>query len=390
MKKNITCIILIALLGITVSASVAQQNQNVPKTDTEVEKLKIQLQTSENEKMEIETKLAEAKAKHAEAHAKLIDTEFDKLKLELKDFNEKWLLGWIGFFGVIFAVFGVILFSHFKTKVDQMIENGVEKSLTGFQEAFEQVNELKDELGVLKKELAIIVLDNFGPGYPVELELHTEGIKALSDEMLLEIFSDKTSELENRWNAADILIARKDPRLVSPVLTSLNSIVDSDIDRITFHARFRAPHIFWGGFSGIYNKETYQGLKDFLKRLIKEDPKNKDVFLTWTVFLLAQISSELDRGDSVSMIIKTIPDLDVFSHDEDNLNNLVEYFNKFQEHVSIKDILKNGLTDGMPDVETRCLQLLEKHDPDFVNEWKAQKVTANTEREESDESKPTN
>ena len=253
-----------------------------------------------------------------------------------------------------------------------------------------KVNELKDELGVLKKELAIIVLDNFGPGYPVELELHTEGIKALSDEMLLEIFSDKTSELENRWNAADILIARKDPRLVSPVLTSLNSIVDSDIDRITFHARFRAPHIFWGGFSGIYNKETYQGLKDFLKRLIKEDPKNKDVFLTWTVFLLAQISSELDRGDSVSMIIKTIPDLDVFSHDEDNLNNLVEYFNKFQEHVSIKDILKNGLTDGMPDVETRCLQLLEKHDPDFVNEWKAQKVTANTEREESDESKPTN
>ena len=136
MKKNITCIILIALLGITVSASVAQQNQNVPKTDTEVEKLKIQLQTSENEKMEIETKLAEAKAKHAEAHAKLIDTEFDKLKLELKDFNEKWLLGWIGFFGVIFAVFGVILFSHFKTKVDQMIENGVEKSLTGFQECF--------------------------------------------------------------------------------------------------------------------------------------------------------------------------------------------------------------------------------------------------------------
>ena len=32
MKINIVYLLLIALLGITVSASVAQQNQNVPKT----------------------------------------------------------------------------------------------------------------------------------------------------------------------------------------------------------------------------------------------------------------------------------------------------------------------------------------------------------------------
>ena len=45
MKVYIVYLLLIALLGITVSASIAQQNQNVPKTDTEVEALKIQLQT---------------------------------------------------------------------------------------------------------------------------------------------------------------------------------------------------------------------------------------------------------------------------------------------------------------------------------------------------------
>ena len=112
MKINIVYLLLIALLGITVSASIAQQNQNVPKTDTEVEKLKIQRQTLENEKIGLETKLAEAKAKHAAANARLIGTKFGKLKLELKDSNEKWLLGWIGFFGVIFAVFGVLFGSR--------------------------------------------------------------------------------------------------------------------------------------------------------------------------------------------------------------------------------------------------------------------------------------
>ena len=71
MKINIVYLLLIALLGITVSASIAQQNQNVPKTVTEVEKLKIQRQTLENEKIGLETKLTElAKAKHAEAECK--------------------------------------------------------------------------------------------------------------------------------------------------------------------------------------------------------------------------------------------------------------------------------------------------------------------------------
>ena len=375
MKINIVYLLLIALLGITVSASVAQQNQNVPKTDTEVEKLKIQLQTVENEKMELA--------------AKLINSEFGKFERELRNSNDKWLWGWTAFFAAIVVIVVTVIGVAFWVVVKSMIADRVEERLNEFKEAIEQVNILKKELEVLKKELAVSVLDNFDPGWPVELEWHNEAIKALSEEILLEIFSDKTRNLRIRWAAADVLVTRKSPRLVSPVLTSLNSIVDSDIDRDIFPARFSDLHIFWDWPSGIYNKEIYQGLKDFLNRLIKEDPKNKDLFLPWTVFLLAQVSLELDLRDSIDILREVIPDLIELKPEEVVLTTLTEYFDKFKEHEGIKKILTNGLTDNMPDVETRCLELLEKHDPDFVNEWKAQKEDTNTEREETDESKPT-
>ena len=63
----------------------------------------------ENEKIGLETKLTEAKAKHAEAHAKLIDTEFDKLKGELRESNNDWLKGWSGWFLTIIGIFAAIL-----------------------------------------------------------------------------------------------------------------------------------------------------------------------------------------------------------------------------------------------------------------------------------------
>ena len=130
MKINIVYLLLIALLGIIVSASIAQQNQNVPKTDTEVAKLKIQLQTVENEKIGLETKLAEAKAKHAEAHANLIDTDIDKLKGELRESNNDWLKGWSGWFLTIIGIFTAILLGvsyvfwfWLKISTDKLIEN---------------------------------------------------------------------------------------------------------------------------------------------------------------------------------------------------------------------------------------------------------------------------
>lgn len=56
-------------------------------------------------------------------------------------------------------------------------------------------------------------------------------------------------------------------------------------------------------------------------------------------------------------------------------------------YEGIKDILTNSLTKYMPDVEQRCLQLLEKHVPDFVNDWK-EKENTNTEGESNEPKQP--
>ena len=155
-QEFIVYLLLGLLLSIVVSSSFGQQNQNTQEQEIEILKklvlgLQKQLQTVENvEKMELAAKLAEAQAK-------LINTEFGKLKLELKDSNEKWLLGWIGFLGVMFAVFGVALWFFVKS----LIENRVEKRLNGFKESVDKVSILEGQLKVLKKEHAVSVLENF-------------------------------------------------------------------------------------------------------------------------------------------------------------------------------------------------------------------------------------
>ena len=109
MKRTIFYLLLAALLGIAAFLSLAQQNQNTQKPNPEIETLKnriseleSKLQTVENvEKMELAAKLAESEAR-------LINTEFGKLKLELKESNQQWLWNWTAFLGVMFAVFGLV------------------------------------------------------------------------------------------------------------------------------------------------------------------------------------------------------------------------------------------------------------------------------------------
>ena len=213
--------------------------------------------------------------------------------------------------------------------------------------------------------------------------MHNEAIKALSDEILLEVFSDKTRDLGIRWKAADVLVARNSTQLISPVITSLNNIADSDLEKRTFGERFRLPSEFWGKLNGINNKETYQELKNFLNLLITDNPKSKDIFLTWTVILLVQVSSELDRSDSVSMITETIPDLDNYSFEGNDLKSLVEYFNKFQEHEGIKEIYNAHVKGKLPELEEKCLDLLEEKFSDFVKEQREEKASTDNESEES-------
>ena len=400
MKKFITYLLLVLSLAIMTIPSLAEQNHNTLQQEVEalqnrVSELEGKLQTVENvEKMELAAKLAEAEAKLAEANAKLLNADIDKYKRGLKDENDEWLRTWSSWFLGIFwgivtivvtilCTIGAVLWSRFKSKTDQLIAGEVGKSLNEFEEAVGQVKIQQGQIKILEKEHAVSVLNAHMGGRFNDENPYPEQINILPESALLDIFNDETYYLGFRCWAAEVLASKESTLLVSPLLEFLNSAVDSDEYNETYVSTKRDLRRLASFLCVIHTQETYEGLNKFLNRLLTENPRHKDLFLTWTVFSLAYVGNELDKKDSVSMIRKTISDLNVLPQDEDALNNLVEYFNKFQEPEGIKEILTNGLTDGMPDLEKQCLELLQEHDPDFVNEWKAQKEDTNTESEES-------
>lgn len=401
MKAFIAFLLLVVLFGIIFPLSFAQQNQSVQKPNPEIEtlekrisELESKLQTVENiEKMELTVKLAEAQAKLADANTKLANADFGKFERELRNANDRWLRDWGLFFLAILAVVGVAFWYALKS----LIANGIEKRVDGFKEALAQVdtlkNELKEALGqvdilqdqirILEKEHAASVLESSVHLPDSRGDLYSETVKALPDGGLLDLIADKTRGLDFRYKAAEVLFVRKNPKLVSPVLELLNSLVNSTInwdDSYDAGRRLRGLVNFLGQ---VHTQEAYEGLTKFLNRLLTESPKYKDLFLTWTVFSLARISVGLHKEDSVSMLRRTVTNLEVLHYQYDDLKVLVEYFGAFNEPESIKEILTNNLTDNMPDVEDKCLELLQKHDPEFVKEWKAQKETSNTQNEES-------
>ena len=386
MKAFIIYLLLLGLLlGIMLPLSFAQQNQTTPVSDPEVEILKErilelqnQLQTVKNEELEIVAKLLDAQAKLADANAKLANVEFGKFERELRDSNDEWLWTWIQRFVGTISVFVLIIGGAFWFWVKSLIADRVEKSLPGFKDAMDQVDLLKNQLRILRKEHAVSVLESFinvyyDSSYP-------QSIEALHDETLLQVFSDEECRPPIRDKAVEVLDARKSPQLVSLALKFLNSGVDSDFNQETFTDTTRLAHRLIYFLGGICTDEVYQGLEKFLNRLLNESLKHKDLFLTKTVFSLANVSVQLNIKDSTPILKSAVSHLQDPDH---NLSVLAEYFDKFNEPESIKEILTNGLTDEMPDVETQCLELLQKHDPDFVENWKARKAAANTETEES-------
>jgi len=393
MKINIVYLLLITLSVIIVSELIAQQNQNVPKTDTEVEKLKIQLQTLENEKIGLETKLAEANAKHAEANAKhaeanakLINTEFGKLKLELKDSNQQWLRNWIFIILGILSVVGFALWKWLTTKMDGLIENEVNKRLTDFEGAIEKVKILEPQVRILNKEHAASVLERFRPYRP---EHYPEQVKELEEQALLDAFNDETRHLQSRIKAAEVLANGESTKLVSSVLKCLNSYIDSDFD---WDQGYTTQHLLCNliYFIGqVRTTETYETLNRFLEQLLSEKPEVKRFIIASITFSLVYANNKINKNDSLPVIRNAIPILDLHPDGEDALNNLVMLFEKYQEYEGIKEILTNGLTERLPNVEKRCLELLPEQYSDFVKDWKDKKEDTNTESEESDESEPT-
>ena len=395
MKKAILCLLLAILSAIIYPGAFAQQNQSTQKPNPEIDALKnrisaleSKLQTVENiEKVELEAKLADASAKLADAQTKLLNAEIDKYTGKLKDTNNEWLrtrslwfIGIISFFVVILLGVSGVFWFWLRTRADQLIADEVEKSLNGFKKTVNQLDKINNQLKVLQKEHAVSVLGHFRYHHPDHEPDYREQTALLPEGAILQVLSDKTRDLQLRHKAAEVLADRKSARLVSPVLELLNSLID-DLD-VPFGMEdwVRDFVNFVGQMS---TEEAYQGLKKFFNRLLNDDTGFKSMLLTQTAVSLARAGVELNKRDSLSILRKAIPDLDTFSHKGSTLKNFVEYFITFNESEGIKDILTNGLTDGMPDVEIRCLELLQNHAPEFVEKWKAQKEAANTQNEES-------
>ena len=390
MKTLIVCVLLKVLIGVIPPLLPAQQSQNTQKSNPEIEALKqrvstleILLQTVENvEKMELQAKLAEA-------NTKLLNAEFGKFERELRDSNNEWLKGWstwflgvIGFLVIVIGGVSTAFWFWLRSRADGLIADRVEKSLNGFKEGLEEVDTLKNEIGILKdqqrlleKEHTTATLEDCINYTLWHQDSHPEQIKGLGVEALLDVFGDKGRIEAIRYKAAEVLAARGSPRLVPPTLKLLNSVLDSDAD-LDFETE-NILHSFINFLGNIHTPEAYQGLRNFVNRLLKESSKHKDSFLMQTVLAFAWAGIELDMRDSVSILKSAMPH---FQHPGyKDLSMLVEYFDRFNDYAGIKEILTKHVTSGMPEVERKCLELLEKHDPEFVKEWRAGKATDETE-----------
>ena len=383
MKEFIACLLLGALLGMMPLQSPAQQDQNAQPPDSEVEALKKrvlalekQLQTVENiEKMELQAKLAEA-------NAKLTGADFGAFKNEVWIDNEERMRRWSHWFFGILGIIVVISGGAVWLLLKSLIADRVEKNLNGFKEAVDAQNAIKSELRGLEKAHAASMLKSIIHTYVSDGDPYPKQIEALREETLLQVFEDNNYDLEITHKAAEVLAARKFTGLVSPMLNLLNLFADSnsDIDYPLDQARLIDCVIFLGR---IETPEVHQALKRFLYHLLTDNPKHKDLFLTRTVFVYANISVKLGIGDSVSIMRKAIPYLkNIETGNLQSLSELTEYFDIFNEPEGIKEILTNHLEDEIPNMESlqksiedKCLELLQKYDPKFVSEWKVNITT---------------
>ncbi len=381
MKRNIACFLLPTLFIIILPLLFAQQDQITPKPNPEVEALKNRISVLESKLQTVENiKKMELASKLAEAEAKLRNAEFGKFERELRDSNNKWLWGWAAFFLGILAVVGVALWFVVKS----LIADRVEKSLNGFKEAVAQVNTVKNELRGLQKEHTAAVLENFmlfhsNSGYP-----YPENINVLPEMALLDVFTDGARRLVLRHKAAEILSRRKSIELVSPALRFLNSVVNSDIYGENDFETKDLLRDFVSFVGWIETPEAYEGLRGFLHRLLTKNPKNKDLLLTDTIVSLLSVSIKLNMRDSVLILKIAISHLDIRQLEQEDLQNFARYFDVCNEPSGIKEILMQHGTNLRPDTETKCLEFLQKHDPDFVEQWQAEKESANTQNEESE------
>ena len=372
MKQFIVCLLLGALFGVIPPPVPAQQNQSSQHTTQEIQALKNrvselekQLQTVENvEKLELARN-------YIDAQAKLLNAEFGKFERELRDSNDGWLRNW-GIVALTFlALVGVGALAWVKSRAGSLIANAVEKNLNGFMDALKEQNKIKNELVELAKAHAASVLLDIDYS-SVDDEFYSGEIKVLSEGALLPLFQDENFAVDMRCKAAKVLAIRKSPRLVLPFLEFVNSVVDSDLGIEEVPARQYLRH-FSTLLGRIPTLKAYKGLTNFLNRLLKENPRHKDLFLTGTAFSLAVIAMQLNQRSSVTILRRAVPVLNL-PGEHDGPIMIARYFERYNEPDGIKEILtKHGksLSSG---VEENCLELLKEHDPEFVNNWRARET----------------
>lgn len=204
----------------------------------------------------------------------------------------------------------------------------------------------------------------------------------LEKEVILEIFGfgNETRPVATKDVDTEDSANRKFAQLAAPALKFLYSIADLNLDSTqdSYTMYYLSQLVNFVG--RIYTDEAYQGLTKLLNRLLTENLNLKHLLLPQTVLSLAEVSVGLEREDSVSILKSAVSHL----QPDHTLGVLAGYFDKLNAPEGIKEILTHhAVTSEIPDVEAECLALLQKHDPEFVEKWKTQKDTTNTENKES-------
>ena len=162
-----------------------QQRQNHQELESKYESLQqhiaafeIQPQTGQDDE---KTKLA---TQLAEANTKLINADFDKMKLDLKESNQEWLWNWTAFLGVMFAVFGIALWFFVKS----LIADRVEGHLKGFQESIEQVKKQQERIRIIERDYAALMLaEPHEYDHDDEEYVYPETVRSLSEQTILDV-----------------------------------------------------------------------------------------------------------------------------------------------------------------------------------------------------------
>ena len=234
----------------------------------------------------------------------------------------------------------------------------------------------------LRKKQVASVLENFTRGEFYLEEIFHRKAKTLPEQALLDVFTDGTSTLKLKYRAASILINKQSARFVPIILEFVNTIVDADlyIQEDSETAEYITKFQYLIG--RLTTPEAYEGIKKFLNRLLTENLKYHDIFIDGAIIALTNISCTLKRKDEIPLMKSALSHF-IYPPNE-GLISVAENFGVMNEPSLLKYILTEHLTSEMPDVEEVCLELLEELDPEFVEKWKTQKATANTQNEASE------